>query len=175
MERIRRVCKRRAARGCTAPTFRGEAGDPIAMHHPVLPTTIRYSCTYATLSQLRFPLPFLSSPRFVASDSFFLVSFPVFFSVRRGWRFFSPPSIFYLFREQDYRLSTTIRALVFPRTQFDRRNCCSLSTLYDASPRFRFIYVSRAMQRRYLVCDSSCNLGSLEAYCKVDVTPSVEP
>ncbi|KYN36735.1 hypothetical protein ALC56_08526 [Trachymyrmex septentrionalis] len=37
LERVRRVCKRRAARGgCTAPTFRGEAGDPIAMHHPVL-------------------------------------------------------------------------------------------------------------------------------------------
>jgi len=39
----------RCARGGrTAPTFRGEAGDPMAMHHPVLPTTTRYSCTYAT-------------------------------------------------------------------------------------------------------------------------------
>lgn len=32
--------------GCSAPTFRGEASDPIAMHHSVLPTT--YS-TYANL------------------------------------------------------------------------------------------------------------------------------
>ena len=28
--------------GCSAPTFRGEATDPIAMHHSVPPTTTYY-------------------------------------------------------------------------------------------------------------------------------------
>lgn len=67
--------------GCTAPTFRGEAGDPIAMHHSVLPTTTRYSCTYATPSQLYFCHPhphFLSSFLIIVlcrfrRDLFFLV------------------------------------------------------------------------------------------------------
>lgn len=121
LERIRRVCKRRAARGgCTAPTFRGEAGDPIAMHHPVLPTTIRYSCTYATLSQLHFSL----------SLSFFFfpshrraLSLPTRSFSFRSPRFspfgedsaFSRLFLSFISSASATTSLSTIRALVFPR------------------------------------------------------------
>ncbi|KYM99884.1 hypothetical protein ALC62_09505 [Cyphomyrmex costatus] len=81
LERVRRVCKRRAARGgCTAPTFRGEAGDPIAMHHPVLyqqlPAIVvptRPSRNFSSLSLSLFPLPPLSLS-FLVSSSFSFIA-----------------------------------------------------------------------------------------------------
>ncbi|KAL0125870.1 hypothetical protein PUN28_004728 [Cardiocondyla obscurior] len=66
--RVRRVCKRRAARGgCTAPTFRGEAGDPIAMHHPVL-----YQQLPAIAAPMRPPSQLLFSAFVSLSPSFSL-------------------------------------------------------------------------------------------------------
>lgn len=172
---LRRVCKRRAARGgCTAPTFRGEAGDPIAMHHPVLPTTTRYSRTYATPSPLlllpRSITSLLLSPRFFLSPSHFrFLSSPTlfFFALSLLLRSFSPSlaapfpppppppppparrslSIFYLFRERHY-IPLDCPCPGFPSAYFDRRRRSSFSPLLDASstPRFRFTHAARTIR-----------------------------
>lgn len=192
MERIRRVCKRRAARGgCTAPTFRGEAGDPIAMHHPVLPTTIRYSCTYARPSR-NFTSLFCSCLslsltssliaalcRFRLVRSRFVLRPRVFLRSGRITLFlasFSLPVTLYLLSLPRARLRSlsTIRALVFPR----HNSTVAVAALFQHFTTHRrdsALCMSRNIQRhRYLICSSSCNLDSLEIYRNVGTMPSVE-
>lgn len=118
---LRRVCKRRAARGgCTAPTFRGEAGDPIAMHHPVLPTTTRYSRTYATSS----PFPFLFAASLLSSA------------------FVSASSSLFLFLTSvlSHRRALALSTLFFPVSlSFVRRYCVLFFPSLVRQPLFRLL------------------------------------
>ncbi|KYN20550.1 hypothetical protein ALC57_07039 [Trachymyrmex cornetzi] len=170
----RRVCKRRAARGgCTAPTFRGEAGDPIAMHHPVL-----YQQLPAIAAPTRPPRNFSSLlPSFSLSLSLSLslaVSFSLFLSLpsphfvasaaTRSFSFRFPSSRFSPFGRAFSPLSSrrclsfissvstamslpTIRALVFPRhssTAVVTGPSCHFATLPNAEISFYAHRVTRS-------------------------------